>query len=169
VQEAHQRLITKPRMFRSPRLKQSKAVFDWLRRHFSPHLTMNDLQWGFEVKRLAISSAVKGTPVPGEVSDATVALHISLELRGFSVEGICLLAVHAYLLPCGGWGLNEVAKYKYSLKPRQFTTWKVVSSSSGKSPTAQHQIRCRPSIRAIHHAVSKTRNLPELPAQMHLP
>jgi hypothetical protein len=82
---------------------------------------MSELQWGLEVKRLAISSVAKGTLVPGEVSDATVALHISLEPRGSSVEGICLLAVDAYLLPLWGWGLNEVAKYKYSLKPHQFT------------------------------------------------
>jgi hypothetical protein len=81
---------------------------------------MNDLQWGFEVKRLAISSAVQGTPVSGGVLDVTVVLHLSLKLRGLSVEGICLLAVHAYLLPCGRWGLNEVVKYKYSVKPRQF-------------------------------------------------
>jgi hypothetical protein len=62
------------------------------------------LQWDFEVKRLIFSSSVKRTPVPGGVDDATVALHISLKLRSLSAEGICLLAVHAYLLPCGGGG-----------------------------------------------------------------
>jgi hypothetical protein len=75
-----------------------------------------------------------------------------------------MLAVHAYFIPRWRVGAERTRQVQvFDEASPIYHREKLVNSNSGKSPTVQHQIRCRPSIHAIQRAVSKTRDFPELP------